>query len=129
MIRQKYQEKPCPGDQVTFSVGYSQCAHTQQPVQQYSCAQEGMTHNLLLLLGLTLHLPLLPYSLTSGTFSRVYCRAELPGKGEGSPQTAAGQFFLVVPTASPLAVVHGSVGKQRLKPPLAVGLQHIKELL
>lgn len=50
-------------------------------------------------------------SLTSGTLSRVSCRAVLPGKDEGSLQTAE-QFFLVAPTASPLAVVHGSMGNR-----------------
>lgn len=85
--------------------------HPEQPVQQDSCVQEGMDYNLLLLLNFMLHLPLLSYSLTPGTLSRVYCRAVLPGKDKGSLQTAE-QFFLVVPSASPLAVVHGSTGNR-----------------
>lgn len=115
MIRQKHQEKPS-GHWVTFSVGYSHCELPRAAAPKAACAAvPGGDYNLLLLLSSILHLPLLPYSLTPGTLSRIYCRAVLPGKDEGSPQTAAEQSFLVVPTAFPLAVVPGSMGSRGSK--------------
>lgn len=76
----------------------------------------GGDYNQLLLLSFILHFPLLPYSLTSGTLSRVYCRAVLPGEDEGSPQRAAEQIFggpHCIPTGSSAWVY----GEQRLKLP------------